>query len=215
MINFSVNFSKDLDLVASKVEALAGASLRPELELLGKRMQRSTMTRFREQRAPSGAAWPRPSGLTLSSRVRGGGGGKVLSDTGALLRSITSRQPVVEGNTVTIGSNLIYAAIHQLGGTIRPKHSKHLAVPVSREAKRAGSARRFLAANSKSGFLFGKKGVYGIGELRGGKRVLHFLLLDEVVVPARPYLGFEEDDRAFISDLLQRRYVRMLKEASS
>ena len=55
-------------------------------------------------------------------------GGKTLIDTARLMRSITMK---VTGKTLTVGTNVKYAAMHQLGGkvagrTIFPKRAKAL-----------------------------------------------------------------------------------------
>lgn len=58
--------------------------------------------------APDGAAWaPNKEGRT-----------PILHRTGALARSIDYR---VAGDQAIVGSGLVYAAIHQFGGTIVPK----------------------------------------------------------------------------------------------
>ena len=65
-------------------------------------------------------------------------GGKTLIDTARLMRSITMK---VTGKTLTVGTNVKYAAMHQLGGkvagrTIFPKRAKAL-----RWIDRAGNVR--------------------------------------------------------------------------
>lgn len=50
-------------------------------------------------------------------------GGKTLVDTARLASSIQAR---FAGNTLTVGTNLIYARIHDEGGTIKPKKGKYL-----------------------------------------------------------------------------------------
>jgi phage virion morphogenesis protein len=64
-------------------------------------------------------------GLTRPSERRQGG--MILQDTGRLRDSIDTSHT---DNSVTIGSNLVYAAIHQLGGTTRP----HTIVPKNKQA---------------------------------------------------------------------------------
>lgn len=56
-------------------------------------------------------------------------GYSILQDSGALARSITS---AFDGNSATVGTNVLYAAIHQFGGQtkahlIRAKNAKALA----------------------------------------------------------------------------------------
>ncbi len=61
-------------------------------------------------------------------------GGKTLQDTGRLAASITSR---ATGNQAMVGTNVVYAAIHQFGGktsphVIKPKTKKALFWPGAR-----------------------------------------------------------------------------------
>ena len=63
----------------------------------------------------------RPSWLGIKYRE-----GKPLVDTGTLRGSISEDS----GNEhAMVGTNLIYAAIHNFGGTIRPRNAKALAIP--------------------------------------------------------------------------------------
>ncbi|RYL25110.1 phage virion morphogenesis protein [Acinetobacter piscicola] len=50
-------------------------------------------------------------------------GGQTLRDTGRLHNSIFAK---VQGNRITIGTNVKYAPILHFGGTIRPKSGKYL-----------------------------------------------------------------------------------------
>ncbi|RRD38810.1 hypothetical protein EII29_09805 [Leptotrichia sp. OH3620_COT-345] len=50
--------------------------------------------------------------------------GKPLRDTGALMGSLGTAE--IKGDTVSIFSNLKYARLHDLGGTIEPKNKKML-----------------------------------------------------------------------------------------
>jgi len=54
---------------------------------------------------------------------------------------------VVDANSVTVGSNLVYARIQQLGGTVRPKR-KYLALPVDATLRRRGVWPRDLPKDS-------------------------------------------------------------------
>lgn len=136
---------------------------------------------FQKSRAPDGTpwvslAWPRP-----------GGPGKPLYDTGVLMNSIRA---TVSGGVLSVFTDVAYAGLHQYGGTIRPVRAKKLAIPVTREAKRAGSPRKMTGLQFAM-FPSGK----GIAHTQQGtgnraSRTVHFVLVDEVTVPARPFLGF-------------------------
>lgn len=102
----------------------AAEDLTPLMDAIGRVLVNGARERIAVSNVdPDGVAWPE------SLRVREGGkkdaegrvtesGGKTLYASGELLASIVS---LPEPRRVTIGSNLIYAGIHQAGGTIRAK----------------------------------------------------------------------------------------------
>lgn len=85
--------------------------IRPLMERFGSVLETSTIERFDEERAPDGTKW-------LPSFRAKHEGGKTLTDTARLRLSI---RPVASADQVEIGTNVIYARIHQEGGTIRAK----------------------------------------------------------------------------------------------
>jgi phage virion morphogenesis protein len=82
------------------------------LEACGDALVTGTLKRFEQEKAPDGSNW---APVDRS--------GKILTDTARLQRSIDS---AVSGDTVLVGSNLVYALIHQKGGEIRPVKKKSL-----------------------------------------------------------------------------------------
>lgn len=76
------------------------------LDEIGSRLVASTLRRFERETAPDGKPWLKSIRALLS-------GGQTLQDFGTLKGSITH---VVHGDGVEVGSNLVYAAIHQFGG---------------------------------------------------------------------------------------------------
>lgn len=101
-------------------------------------LEQSTHERFEEEKSPQGKAWEPLSEQTLIARARrrtrrkGGASGfmtkrgnlskraqriissaNILQDTARLLRSITSK---ARPEGAAVGTNLVYGAIHQLGG---------------------------------------------------------------------------------------------------
>lgn len=77
----------------------------------------STQERFLRQRGPDGRGWKK-------SRRAEKAGGQTLRDSGRLFQSLTH---AASSSHAEWGSNLVYAGIHQFGGTIRPRHAKRLA----------------------------------------------------------------------------------------
>lgn len=99
--------------------------LSPALDEIGNSLATSTRHRFETQQAPDGTPWePSASawGKTSASET-----GKTLIDRGHLRDSITHQ---VDGDQVLVGTNLVYAAVHQFGAKIEPKGGSHLVFKV-------------------------------------------------------------------------------------
>ncbi len=88
--------------------------------------------RFRDERDPFGQPWA-PLSPAYAAVKRGN---HILTRSGLLMRSITFRASVDE---VAVGSNRVYAAIHQFGGTIVPKNGKALVFRLGSRVVRAKS----------------------------------------------------------------------------
>lgn len=130
--------------------------------------------RFELSHGPNGKQWlplkhPRPSGP-----------GKPLLDTGLLRGSIHT---VSDANSITAGTASPHARLHQLGGTVRPRH-KFLAIPLTQAARYAGSPRKMPGLTP----VIGRKG--GVMLDRSG--VVQFALVRQSVIPARPFLGWDQ-----------------------
>lgn len=107
-------------LLALAQLARVGRSPAPALGVVGNDLVVSTQERIRAERSPEGGGWPALNpGYAATKRASG-----MLQASGALIRSLTSQ---VEGSTLRVGTNRIYAAIHQFGGTITAKEGKRLA----------------------------------------------------------------------------------------
>lgn len=106
--------------IDARLAALAAANgdLSELMDGIGLYLESSTIERFDTETAPDGSKW------TPSRRAREQGG-KTLTDRGQLKSSIAHRSSATEAE---VGTNLIYARIHQMGGTIRPKNGEYLTV---------------------------------------------------------------------------------------
>jgi phage virion morphogenesis protein len=89
---------------------------RPLFDAIGGALVVSTQQRFEEEKEPGGDRWP------ASYRAMADGG-KTLTDSGRLVRSITHN---ATDDGVEVGTDVIYAAIQQLGGIVRAKTKKGL-----------------------------------------------------------------------------------------
>jgi phage gpG-like protein len=218
MVTISMEM-KGFENVRGMFQAVVAQTRQPErlLKPWGAILQSETARVFRAQANPTNnAPWPRPSTLTLGSRPGGGGGGKALLDTGRLRNALVSRTPRYTKDSVAITTEgVIYAALHQFGGEIVPVNAKMLAVPLTRDARRAGSARRWWENNkSAKPFVFtsgkGKKLIATAN--KEGALEFHFVLLPKVTVPARPFLGISETLRNRVLATTARVYAQILRE---
>lgn len=112
-VAFEIDASEAARLFDGAVDRLTGGATRDLMDALGALGAEQTKQRIAtEKTSPDGAAWPasrnNPDTLHLE---------------GHLLGSISHTASETETRW---GSNLVYAAIHQTGGTIRPKNGKSL-----------------------------------------------------------------------------------------
>lgn len=132
-------------------------------ENIGLALVTSTQHRFETSTAPDGSIWP-PSLRALAS------GGRTLVLSTRLMRSITFQ---ASASGVEIGTNVIYAAIHQFGGAIL--QAARQAVLHFKTNKRTGRTR--FAKPSKADRA--QKVAIGAREIR---------------MPARSFIGLDEND---------------------
>ncbi|WP_295582264.1 phage virion morphogenesis protein [uncultured Lamprocystis sp.] len=100
---------------------------------VGEYLLRSTDTHFRQQREPDGTPWPQLSDVTLQRRLdaRAGTRGKrgltkkgravlanakILRDSG-ILQDTLRYQLTADGRGVAVGTDRVYGAMQQFGGT--------------------------------------------------------------------------------------------------
>ncbi|MDR4483826.1 MAG: HK97 gp10 family phage protein [Nitrospirales bacterium] len=109
--------------------------------------------------------------------------------TGNLVRSVTVGK--VEGTggnlRLRVGSNLVYAPIHEFGKRVKPTRSKYLTIPLD-AAKTAAGVQRFSARKAPGPTFVkrSKKGNLIIFRNAGGNLIPLFLLRKSVKIPKRP-----------------------------
>lgn len=123
----------------------------------------STQRRFETGTAPDGSPWP-PSLRALAE------GGKTLVLSARLKNSVTHE---ADDRGVSVGTNVVYAAIHQLGGAIEQAARQQV---IHFKRKRGGRV-QFARANKKA--TFAQKVAIGART---------------ITMPARPFLGIDADD---------------------
>lgn len=77
---------------------------------------------------------------------------------------------------INIGTDVVYARIHEYGGTIVPKKGKYLTIPVSETAKALVSPRNYSGELAKIGMTLQADGV------------VHWVLATSVTISAQPYM---------------------------
>lgn len=101
---------KDAALASLRAAAAQADDPRGLWDNVGAVLAASTQARFERGEAPDGSAWPASIRATLQ-------GGQTLIDSARLMQSITWN---ADAGGVDVGTNVLYAAIHQFGGTIKP-----------------------------------------------------------------------------------------------
>lgn len=86
------------------------------MENIGVMLHRNTQKRFEKEEDPTGKKWKKSKRALLE-------GGQTLNNSGNLKKNISY---IVKKNTVHVGTNVVYARIHQFGGIIKPKSKKRL-----------------------------------------------------------------------------------------
>lgn len=152
------------EAVEKRLEKIAGrcGSLRPVMRAIGDRVVRQTWQRFNQGGpAPDGTPWAPLKSATLRQKKHR----KILTESGHLRGSIRYR--VLGRTAVAIGTNKVYGAIHQFGGTITQGARSELFVRnrYTRGAKK-GQFKKGTAEGR--GFTFGNRSI---------------------AIPARSYLG--------------------------
>lgn len=138
---------------------------------------------FANQTGPDGKPWkplahPRPDGSRVPLRDKGLLEGSVKGSVNAAELVLRASHPG--------------ARVHQFGAIIVPKSAKMLAIPLTVEAKRYGSPRRFPKRRRLFVFTSKKTGNKLLAENKDGTLTFHYVLKDHVYVTPRPYIGFSD-----------------------
>lgn len=109
----------DATAAAEAFDRLARVVRDPEpiLRAIGVGLVQVTQDRFESATAPDGSSWAALNPLYAATK-RGPGILRESAMRGGLMASITFE---TSSDAVQVGTNKVYAAIHQFGGTIKPK----------------------------------------------------------------------------------------------
>lgn len=138
-----------------------------------------TQRHFQTGTGPDGK-WQPLSPRTAAKRTgrRRRGTEHILRDTNRLYSSITGESSDTEA---AVGTNLIYAAIHQLGGEVK--------IPAREQDIHLGRTNR------------GKRFVKASAKRKETKRVT--IGAHTITIPARPYLYLDDEDQAEIREIVE------------
>lgn len=107
-VKVSINHGAAAQALA-RLEGRALAALKPALQDVGEYLLGEIKANFRKEQSPEGVAWAELSPRTRALKKHK----KKLQESGRLFASLVYQ---VRSNSLEIGSNMEYAAIHQLGG---------------------------------------------------------------------------------------------------
>lgn len=146
--------------------------LTPAMDEIGFKLAENAQERFRTATAPDGSKWKARKYETPETAGRG-----ILLGPGSVLRDSITHLPSANG--VEVGTNRVYAAIHQFGGKTKPhkivaKRGKSLAFGLNPKAKKEGDPWMVRSVNHPGSDI-----------------------------PARPYLGISADDELDIVDIIE------------
>lgn len=158
------------------------------LEQIGHALENSVHARFRSMTDPSGKRWKALSARYLRAKKNND---KILTLEGRLNDQIVHQ---IQGDTVTVGTNVPYAAIHQFGGTVAIGEQT-----VTRKRGTKGKNKgRFMVGTTKA-----KHAVVSTFKIPAHK----------VRIPARPFLGLSEADRVEVRETIKDHIRRALEGA--
>lgn len=112
-----------------------------------------------------------------SNRLRSSIGSRIFERADGLSAMI--------GSGARNGGRVKYANIHETGGTITPKNSKYLAIPLDAARTKGGDQRNISPRDFENTFI--RKGI--IYQKQGKNIVPLFVLKKSVRIPARKYLS--------------------------
>ncbi|MBW2560793.1 MAG: phage virion morphogenesis protein, partial [Deltaproteobacteria bacterium] len=120
-ITLTIDIANDDVRKLAKAIAERGKTLTPVFKAFGEYMLMQTECRFSGEHDPAGRPWTKLSARRLAEKK----GPKILTERSRLRKSIVYKAGT---HTLRIGTNVVYAAVHQLGMdgtvTVRPHARK-------------------------------------------------------------------------------------------
>ena len=136
-----IRFTLDDKAFTAALERAGGVMRTGWVRAIGAGLVEVTQARFESESEPLGGKWQALN--PAYAMIKRGPG--ILRASLVLQRYITF---ATAGNQVTVGSNRIYAAVHQFGATIRPKNARALVFRLGRAGPRGGKSSGLVHAKS-------------------------------------------------------------------
>ncbi|MEM6381652.1 MAG: phage virion morphogenesis protein [Pseudomonadota bacterium] len=178
---------EELNAALGRVER-AGGNTEPLMREITAAMLFSTQRRFERETGPDGRPWQPLSPRTARQRIgrnRRRGTENMLRVSGRLYSSIVGE---ASSREAVIGTNVTYASVHQEGATINmPARSRTV---------------RLRRSNGRT--------VFARTSHRRVREVEVSVDAYTVTIPARPFLGFSDEDRATILQIAEGYYQRAI-----
>jgi len=182
-----VKITVDNQPILEALQRLAGAAGDTNGALLniGEHLRASTIARILAEQAPDGTPWPRLS-PAYAARKKGPG---ILRETGTLAQIVYQ----VANGTLDVGTNAVYAAIHQFGGEIT-RHAQSRQVAFRQADEGAYTKKDGTRVGSKQ--RFARRGSEG-AEDRWVSYGEH-----KIPIPKRAFLGLSKADETAVLEIL-------------
>nr|MDI3547891.1 hypothetical protein [Halanaerobiales bacterium] len=116
-----IKITGDFDKFNKQLSKLTNFNFSGLHKEIGEYILEATKDRFKKEESPEGKKW-KPS-------YRSRSGGKTLTDNATLKNSLNYK---ANSKKVDVGTNIIYAAVHQKGATIKAKNAKYLKFKVGK-----------------------------------------------------------------------------------
>ena len=179
-----------LDKTQSALTALKRAlgDKKTILRQIGEALVASTDERFVSMQSPDGAPWKPLHPRTIRQKRNKQ---KILTERGLLRGSIHYE---LNGDTLEVGTDRKYGAIHQFGGVVKiPARTQ--TVKIGTKGKNKG---RFMKAKSKAAHAIERTFI---------------IPAHDVTIPARPFLGLSSDDKEEIVEIVHKHLWAALKQS--
>lgn len=179
-----------------------GEKPRAAMEEIGFYVIGATRRNFDTQTAPDGKRWTPLKRATIRNKKKRKD--RILEES-LLLRDSVRHQ--ADDNSVTVGTNVIYGRIHQLGGVIdRMPYSIRLRLRTNKDGTlmRQRPDKNFVGPQSRGyNQRLGRLAVFASRRAKSFREIKASVGAYRIVMPARPFLGLSAQDRGEVAQILR------------